>query len=53
MNVIYNSLKFQDYFYITFIHEFKGEKKKTFIYISISFFNSKHNMFNIINNKYN
>ena len=34
MNVIYNSLKFQDYFYITFIHEFKGEKKKH-SYISV------------------
>ncbi len=34
MKVIYNSLKFQDYFYVTFLHEFKGEKKKH-SYISV------------------
>ena len=34
MKVIYESLKFQDYFYITFLHEFKGEKKKH-SYISV------------------
>ena len=28
MKVIYDILKYQDYFYITFFHEFKGEKKQ-------------------------
>ncbi len=38
MKVIYNSLKFQDYFYVTFLHEFKGEKKKhSYISVFLSF----------------
>lgn len=38
MKLIYDILKYQDYFYITFLHEFKGEKKQhSFISVILSF----------------
>ena len=37
MKLIYDILKYQDYFYITFLHEFKGEKKQhSFISVILS-----------------
>ncbi len=37
MKAIYDILKYQDYFYITFLHEFKGEKKQhSFISVILS-----------------
>ena len=37
MKLIYDVLKYQDYFYITFLHEFKGEKKQhSFISVILS-----------------
>ena len=39
MKHIYETLKFQDYFYIIFTHEFKGEKRHhSYISVFISLF---------------
>ena len=39
MKKVYETLKFQDYFYIIFTHEFKGEKRKhSYISVFISLF---------------
>ena len=43
---LYKTLKFQDYFYLIFTHEFKGEKNNI---PSISIIFHKYKLFNNIN----